>query len=131
MKLDHVGIAVKSIETAVSLYGAYLGLRGIAREELPGEHVRVAFFDAGGARIELLEPIGGEGPLARFLATRGEGMHHVAFAVEDLQTALTQAAEAGYQPVNLQPRRGSGGRLIAFLQPKDTLGVLVELVQSS
>ncbi len=130
MKLDHVGIAVRNIEAAAGLYGTYLGLRGIEREELTGEHVRVAFFDAGGARIELLEPIGGAGALARFLATRGEGMHHLAFAVEDLQAALTQAVAAGYQPVDRQPRRGSGGRLIAFLQPKDTRGVLVELVQS-
>lgn len=129
MKLDHIGIAVRSIEAASRLYGGYLRLAAAEREELPGERVRVAFFDAGGARIELLEPIGGDGPLARFLAARGEGMHHVAFAVTDIGAALKEAVALGYRPVDPQPRKGSGGRLIAFLSPKETLGVLIELIQ--
>jgi len=130
MKLDHVGVAVKSIEASSKLYRDYLKLGDGEREELPGEHVRVAFFDADGARIELLEPIGTDGALARFLATRGEGMHHVAFAVSDLQSALKEAVAAGHRPVDAQPRRGSGGRLIAFLHPSSTHGVLIELIQA-
>lgn len=129
MKLDHVGIAVRSIEVSSKLYGGYLKLGEGGREALPGEQVRVAFFEAGGVRIELLEPVGADGPLARFLATRGEGMHHVAFAVNDLQTALKDAVAAGHRPVDPQPRRGSGGRLVAFLHPASTHGVLIELVQ--
>ncbi|HET6782181.1 MAG TPA: methylmalonyl-CoA epimerase [bacterium] len=130
MKLDHVGIAVRSIEVSSKLYRGYLKLGEGEREELPGEQVRVAFFDAGGARIELLEPVRADGPVARFLASRGEGMHHVAFAVNDLQAALKDAVTAGYRPVDPQPRRGSGGRLIAFLHPSSTQGVLIELVQA-
>lgn len=129
MKLDHVGLAVKSIEASSKLYRGYLKLGDGEREELPGEHVRVAFFDAGASRIELLEPIGIDGPLARFLATRGEGMHHLAFAVGDLRRALEEAVAAGYRPLDPNPRRGSGGRLIAFIHPSTTHGVLIELIQ--
>jgi methylmalonyl-CoA epimerase len=129
MRLDHVGVAVKNIEASSKLYRGYLKLDDGEREELPGERVRVAFFGAGGARIELLEPIGTDGPLARFLATRGEGMHHVAFAVRDLRTALDEAIAAGYRPLDSHPRRGAGGRLIAFLHPHLTQGVLIELVE--
>lgn len=130
MKLDHVGIAVKNIEASSKLYRGYLSLSEVEREELPDEQVRVAFFDAGGTRIELLEPIGRRGPLAQFLATRGEGMHHVAFAVSDLQGALKEAVAAGHRPVDARPRRGSGGRLIAFIHPSTTHGVLIELIQT-
>lgn len=129
MKVDHVGIAVRSIDAAAAVFGGLLELAPAEREELAGEGVRVAFYDAGNTRIELLEPAGNQGPLARFLASRGEGIHHVAFVVDDIGLAMERAAAAGYRPVDDRPRRGAGGRMIAFLHPRHTMGVLIELVQ--
>lgn len=129
MRIDHIGIAVRSIEAGGRLFGGFFTLTAAQREDLPAEHVRVAFFDAGNTLIELLEPVGDQGPLARFLATRGEGIHHIAFEVADIHLALEDAGRAGLRLIDARPRRGSRGRLIAFLHPRDMQGVLVELVQ--
>lgn len=128
-RLDHVGIAVSDLQAAELLYTAALGGRVLAREELPGEHVRLVFIAAAGALFELLAPTTDDGPLARFLRLRGEGLHHLAFEVADLDATLRDAAGAGMHVVDEHPRRGARGRLIAFLHPSAARGVLVELVQ--
>jgi methylmalonyl-CoA epimerase len=129
VRLDHIGIAVTDLPAAELLYLTAMGGRIVGREELPAEQVRLVFIEAGGALFELLAPAGAEGPIARFLTSRGEGLHHLAFEVSDLEDALRDAAAAGMRPVDAQPRRGARGRLIAFLHPSAARGVLVELVQ--
>lgn len=130
MKVDHVGIAVRSIEPAVRIYIASFGGQIVHREELAEERVTVAFLDAGGILLELLAPTADGGSLARFLESRGEGLHHLAFEVADIQRALRNAERAGHRPVDRHPRRGSRGRLIAFLHPSTAGGVLIELVET-
>jgi len=129
VRLDHIGIAVSDLPAAERLYAGVLGGRVAAREDLPGEGVRVVFIAVGGALVELLTPEGGDGPLTRFLQSRGEGLHHLAFEVPDLAASLREAAAGGRRVVDEHPRRGARGRLIAFLHPSATRGVLVELVQ--
>jgi methylmalonyl-CoA epimerase len=128
-RLDHVGIAVSDLHAAELLYTAALGGRVLAREELAGEHVCLTFIDAAGALFELLAPTADDGPLARFLRSRGEGLHHLAFEVADLEATLRDAAAGGMRLVDEHPRRGARGRLIAFLHPSAARGVLVELVE--
>lgn len=130
MRLDHVGIAVRRVEDAVALYTATFGGRLAHREDLPDEHVRVAFIDAGGVLLELLAPLDEHGALARFLQSRGEGLHHLAFEVPDIDRALRDAASAAARLIDEVPRRGSRGRRIAFLHPSTAHGVLVELVEA-
>ncbi len=130
MRLDHIGIAVRSLDAAVTLYTRAFGARLVHREDLAGEHARLAFVDAGGVLLELLEPLGEEGALARFLGSRGEGLHHLAFEVEDLTRAAQDLVAAGHRPVDPEPRRGSRGRLVTFLHPSTTHGVLIEIVQA-
>ncbi|HEY6103759.1 MAG TPA: methylmalonyl-CoA epimerase [bacterium] len=128
-RLDHVGIAVSDLQAAELLYTAALGGRVLAREELPAEHVRLVFIDAAGALFELLAPTAEDGALAQFLRSRGEGFHHLAFEVADLDATLRDAVAGGMRVVDEHPRRGARGRLIAFLHPSAARGVLVELVQ--
>jgi len=129
MRLDHIGIAVRDLEGARAGYRR-LGLEEVAREELPDEGVELVVFRLGGARIELLKPLG-EGPLARFLERRGEGLHHLALAVADIDEELRRLREAGVRLVDERPRRGFGGSRIAFIHPKGMGGVLIELVERS
>lgn len=125
--IDHVGIAVRSLEEAVPLWRALLGDPPSGWEPVPAEGVRVAFFGEGAGRIELLEPTDPESPVGRFIERRGEGIHHVCLAVEDLDGALDRAREAGLEPIDPGVRRGAGGHRVAFFHPRDTGGVLVEL----
>jgi len=127
-RLDHLAVAVRDLQVALRAFEA-LGLRCSHVEEVPGEEVRVAFVPAGDVALELLEPTSSSGVVARFLASRGEGVHHVAFRVSSLQEALSQAHAAGLRPVPPAPRLGARGTRVAFLNPKDTSGVLVELVE--
>jgi methylmalonyl-CoA epimerase len=129
LTLDHIGIAVADLPTAERLYTTTLGGRVVAREELDADGVGVAFVTLDAALIELLAPSGAAGPLARFLAARGEGLHHLAFEVGDLEAALREAAAEGLRLVDARPRRGTRGRMIAFLHPSAARGVLIELVQ--
>jgi methylmalonyl-CoA/ethylmalonyl-CoA epimerase len=132
--LDHLGIAVASIAASRGLYEA-LGARFEGEEVVADQKVRVAFFrlganagvDAGAVRIELLEPLDDESPIAKFLAKRGPGLHHVAYAVDDLPAALAAAAGAGLRLIDKQPRSGAHGAAIAFLHPQSTGGLLTEL----
>ncbi len=125
--LDHLGIAVRSLDEAVPLYEQALGLRCLGREEVASQKVRTAFFDAGGVHLELLEPTSPDSPVARFLADRGEGIHHLAFRTDDIDGQLRQAAGAGVRLIHERPFEGAAGKLVAFLHPKSTRGVLTEL----
>jgi methylmalonyl-CoA/ethylmalonyl-CoA epimerase len=124
--IDHLGIAVRSLDEAVPLYEKALGLRCLGREEVASQRVKTAFFDAGGVHIELLEPTAPESPIAKFLAEKGEGIHHIAFRTDDIGAQLKQAADAGVRLIHEQPIAGAGGKLVAFLHPKSTRGVLTE-----
>ncbi len=128
--MDHVGIAVRSLDAALKVY-AGIGLTPTGTETVPTEGVRVAFLPVGDTHLELLAPLAADGVLAKFLATRGEGMHHVAFAVDDILAAMSRAHSAGLAVVDDAPRPGARGRKVAFLHPKSTGGVLLELVQNS
>jgi methylmalonyl-CoA/ethylmalonyl-CoA epimerase len=125
-QIDHLGIAVRSLDEAVPVYEKALGLRCEHREEVASQKVRTAFFDVGGVHLELMEPTSPESPIARYLADRGEGIHHLAFRTDDIAAQLALAADAGVRLINSQPLDGAAGKLVAFLHPKSTHGVLTE-----
>jgi methylmalonyl-CoA epimerase len=127
-KIDHIGIAVKSIEETLAFYKT-LGLSLAHTEAESEQRVVVAFLPAGKSEVELLEPIDEEGPVARFLVKRGEGMHHICFEVQDIEAILARLEEKGVELIDREPRIGTGGKKIAFIHPKDTHGVLIELYQ--
>lgn len=126
-KIDHIGIAVHSIEQARVFYEQALGLHCERIEEVPSQQVRTAFFVLGETKIELLEPLREEGPIAKFLQRRGEGVHHIAYCCDDAATQLKQAKKAGCRLINETSLSGAGGKQIGFLHPKSTHGVLTEL----
>jgi methylmalonyl-CoA/ethylmalonyl-CoA epimerase len=125
--IDHLGIAVRSLDETVPVYEKALGLRCEHREEVPSQKVRTAFFNVGGVHLELLEPTSPESPIAKFLTDRGEGIHHIAFRTDDITAQLAQAAGAGVRLIHEKPFEGAAGKLVAFLHPKSTHGVLTEL----
>jgi len=129
-KIDHLGVAVASIDAALEVYRA-LGIEeaGAPRETVPGQKVRVAFLPVGESRIELLEPASEDSPVAKFLAKRGPGIHHVCFAVENLETALDELAAKGFRLIHTTPVPGAGGKRVAFLHPEAGDGVLIELAE--
>jgi len=124
--LEHIGIAVRSLDEALPIYRA-LGLRESRREEVAGQRVRTAFLPAGEASIELLEPTAPDSPIAGFLERRGPGIHHICFAVDDLEGMLESLAREGYRLIHRSPVDGAGGRKVAFLHPEAGGGVLIEL----
>lgn len=126
-KIDHVGIAVNSIEGAIPLWRALLGIEPTGREEVASEGVRVAFFGEGGGRVELLEATDEDSAVGRFLRRRGPGVHHVCLAVEDVAAAVLRAEAEGMELLEPGIREGAGGRRVAFFHPRSTGGVLVEL----
>ena len=126
-QIDHLGIAVRSLETAIPYYEKALGLKCEHREEVPSQKVRTAFFSVGQVHLELLEPTSPESPVAKFIEKNGEGIHHVAFGSTDVVGQLHQASASGVRLINEQPFEGAGGKLVAFLHPKSTFGVLTEL----
>ncbi len=127
--IEHIGIAVKSLETAIPFYEKVLGLTCYAIEEVAEQKVKTAFFKIGQTKIELLESTDPEGPIAKFIEKRGEGIQHIAFAVENLADRLKEAETLGVQLIDKQPRKGAEGLDIAFLHPKSTMGVLLELCE--
>ena len=129
-KIDHLGVAVASIDEALAVYRA-LGLAETRREEVPGQKVVAAFLPVGESRIELLEPTSDDSPVAKFLAKRGGGIHHVCFAVEDLDAALADLSRRGFRLVHRQAVPGADGKRIAFLHPEAGHGVLIELSEGS
>jgi methylmalonyl-CoA/ethylmalonyl-CoA epimerase len=128
--IEHIGIAVKKLEEAISHYETMLGVKCYSIEEVPDQKVRTAFFRVGQTKIELLESTSPEGPIGRFIEKKGEGIHHVAFAVKNLQAQLDEAALQGIQLIDQTPRKGAEGLDIAFLHPKSTFGVLTELCEN-
>jgi methylmalonyl-CoA/ethylmalonyl-CoA epimerase len=127
--IEHIGIAVKDLDAAISYYEKLLGSKCYAVEEVADQKVKTAFFKIGQTKIELLASTDPEGPVGKFLEKKGEGVHHVAFAVEGLQEQLTLLAEEGMQLIDKTPRKGAEGLNIAFLHPKSTFGVLTELCE--
>jgi len=128
-RIDHLGIAVRSLEEAGRLYRDVLGLTGGEIEEIPDQKVRVVMFEVGEVRIELLEPTADDGPIAKFLAKNGPGLHHVAYRVADLPATLAALRSAGVRLIDEEPRPGAHGMKIAFAHPKSTGGVLTEFCQ--
>jgi methylmalonyl-CoA epimerase len=127
-RIDHLGIAVRSLDAALGFYTGVLGMEAAARETVAGEKVNVAMLACGGPRLELLEPAGADSPIGRFLERRGEGLHHVALLVDDLAAAVERLTAAGARLLN-EPRPGAGGHLYVFIHPASTGGVLLELIQ--
>lgn len=125
-RIDHLGIAVRSLDTSIPYYEKALGLKCEHREEVPSQLVRTAFFHVGEVHLELLEPMSPESPVAKFIEKNGEGIHHVAFASDNLIAQLAQASTAGVRLIHEQPFEGAAGKLVAFLHPKSTGGVLTE-----
>lgn len=126
-KIDHLGIAVKSLAEAIPYYENALGLKCEHQEEVPSQKVRTAFFACGEVHLELLEPTDPESPIAKYLEKNpAGGIHHIAFATDDIAGQLGQASGAGVRLIHEQPFDGAGGKLVAFLHPKSTLGVLTE-----
>ena len=128
-KLDHVGIAVEKLDSALPIWEGVLGMVLAGTEEVVEQKVRTAFLPVGGSEIELLEPIDPESPIAKFIAVKGQGVQHLAFRVADLDAALAELKAKGVRLIDETPRRGAGGARIAFLHPKSTGGVLIELCE--
>lgn len=128
-KIDHIGIAVRDLRAALAVYETVLGLEPSAVEEVPGFKTRVAMVSVGESRLEFLEPMADDSPIARFIEKRGEGIHHVCFQVEDITAELHRLKTERVRLVDESPRPGTGGCLIAFLHPSGTAGVLIELSQ--
>jgi len=127
--IEHIGIAVNNLESAISFYENVLGLKCYNIEEVEDQKVRTAFFMAGQTKVELLESTDPEGPIGKFIAKKGEGIHHIAFAVDNLVDQLTHAADMGVKLIDTKPRKGAEGLDIAFFHPKSTSGVLIELCE--
>jgi methylmalonyl-CoA/ethylmalonyl-CoA epimerase len=125
-RIDHLGIAVRSLEASIPYYERALGLKCEHREEVASQQVRTAFFHVGEVHLELLEPMSQESPVAKFIEKNGEGVHHVAFATSDIAGQLDQARAAGARLIHEVPFEGAAGKLVAFLHPKSTFGVLTE-----
>jgi len=127
--IEHIGIAVNSIADAILYYEKILGLKCYCIEEVADQKVKTAFFRLGDTKIELLESTDPEGTISKFIEKRGEGIHHIAFAVENIEGALSDASASGVKLIDQAPRKGAEGLSIAFLHPKSTFGVLTELCE--
>ena len=128
--IEHLGIAVNSLKEAIPFFEKVLGLECYAVEEVASQKVKTAFFKVGQTKIELLESTDPAGPIGKFIEKKGQGVHHVAFCVEGLQQKLDLAAERGVKLIDKAPRKGAEGLNIAFLHPKSTCGVLMELCEN-
>lgn len=128
-KLEHIGIAVKDINSANALFSSLLGQNPYKIEEVESEGVRTSFFNLSGVKFELLEATRPDSPIARFIEKKGEGIHHLAFEVADIDAAIGEFEEKGFTLINKVPKSGADNKIIAFLHPKSTQGVLVELCQ--
>ena len=125
--IEHIGIAVNSLEEAIPYYEEMLGLKCYAVEEVADQKVKTAFFQVGDTKIELLESTSPEGPIGKFLEKKGQGVHHLAFAVDNVNDSLNELGEKGVQLIDKTARKGAEGLNIGFLHPKATMGVLTEL----
>lgn len=129
MKIDHIGIAVKSIDEAKKFWEDVLGVKLAGEEVVAEQKVKVAFFPMGDSEVELLESTDPDGPVAKFIAAKGEGIQHIAFKVDNLEETLADLKAKGVRLIDEKPRYGAGGAKIAFIHPKVTYGTLVELCQ--
>jgi methylmalonyl-CoA epimerase len=129
MKIDHIGIAVKSLSEAVKVYEQAVGLKLAGYDEVDEQGVRVAMLDIGESRIELLEPTRPDSPVEKFMTRRGEGIHHIAIRVDDIEQALERLKTAGVRLIDEKPKQGAHNTRIAFIHPASTHGVLMELVE--
>ena len=130
LRLEHIGIAVKDLESANASFRQLLGKENYKTEEVASEGVSTSFFQAGESKVELLQATSPDSPIARFIEKRGEGIHHIAFEVEDIYSEMKRLKEEGFHLLNEEPRRGADGKLICFVHPRTANGVLVELCQS-
>jgi methylmalonyl-CoA/ethylmalonyl-CoA epimerase len=128
--IEHIGLAVANLENAIAFYEKILGLTCYNIEEVADQKVRTAFFMVGQTKIELLESTDPEGPVGKFIEKKGEGIHHIAFSVEKIEDYLAYAEEMGVKLIDRSPRKGAEGLDIAFLHPKSTAGVLIELCEN-
>lgn len=129
MKIDHIGIAVKSLAEAIKVYEDAMGLKVTGYDQVDDQGVRVAMLNIGESRIELLEPTGPDSPIEKFITKRGEGIHHIAVRVDNIEQALERLKSSGVRLVDSAPRRGAHNTRIAFIHPSSTHGVLLELVE--
>ena len=127
--IEHIGIAVKNLEESILYWEKIFGLKCYAVEEVKDQKVKTAFFMVGQTKIELLESTDPEGPIGKFIENKGEGIHHMAFAVNDLEKALAETEANGVRLIDKEPRKGAEGLHIGFLHPKSTYGVLTELCE--
>ena len=128
-KIEHLGIAVNSIDASAKIYETLLGSSCYKIEDVESEGVKTAFFQVGESKIELLEATNENSPIAKFIAKKGEGIHHIAFDVTDIHSSMKELSEKGFQLLNEVPKNGADNKLVAFLHPKSANGVLVELCQ--
>jgi len=128
-KIEHIGIAVKSLKASVPLFEKLLNSRCYKTESVENEQVKTAFFQTGETKIELLESIQKDGIIAKFVEKKGEGMHHIAFAVENIQNEMERLVQDGFTLLNEKPSKGADNKLVCFLHPKTTNGILIELCQ--
>ena len=128
-KIEHIGIAVKNIENANAIYKSLLGYDYYKTEGVASEGVKTSFFTCGESKIELLEATKEDSPIAKFIEKRGEGIHHIAFAVDDIYSEIKRLKNEGFVVLNKTPKNGADNKLVAFLHPKSTNGVLIELCQ--
>ncbi len=126
-RVDHIGIAVKSIEESLKFYEGVLGIKCEGKEEVVDQNVITAFLPIGETEVELLESTSEEGAIAKFIEKRGEGLHHIAFRVDDIEKALEELRAQGIRLIDEKPRLGAGGAKIAFIHPKSSNGVLIEI----
>ncbi len=130
-KIEHIGIAVRDLGASSALFEKLLGTPSYKEEEVGSEGVRTSFFKAGPNKVELLEATGPESPIARFIAKRGEGIHHIAFEVGDIHAEVARLKKEGFEVLNEQPRKGADNKLVVFVHPKSCNGVLIELCQEA
>jgi methylmalonyl-CoA/ethylmalonyl-CoA epimerase len=128
-KIEHLGIAVKDLEQGNALFAKLLGSAHYKVEEVPSEGVKTSFFKLGPNKIELLEATNENSPIAKFIEKKGEGIHHIAFAVDDIRAEIARLKEEGFTVLNEEPKKGADNKWVAFLHPKGTNGVLIELCQ--
>lgn len=128
-KIEHIGIAVKDLKTSNKVFASLFGKAHYKTEEVESEHVITSFFESGPNKIELLQATDSNSPIAKFIEKRGEGIHHIAFAVDDIETEIKRLKKEGFILINETPKKGADNKWVAFLHPKSTNGILIELCQ--
>lgn len=129
MRPEHIGLAVKDLQTSIPIFERLLNVKCYKTEVVEGEKVKTAFFRTGETKIELLESTSADGVIARFLEKKGEGMHHIAFEVSDIRAEMERLSKEGFTLLNPEPKEGADNKLVCFLHPKTTNGILIELCQ--